>query len=400
MSFEQDVINRTTQKLAAMMKVAERDGEEADLQPTWFESFANSAPVSGMLDFLDQSGFSDAFETGQQALGENLGNLLNDAIPDTDVAAADKLVQDQDDWKQDKEFRAIRQSNRAEKARALDAQDRQNRIRNLVTNGYRPEGGLQNLADLLGIKSTADYAMNPADVNLSNPESFLSGIRDSMNRTDLSEGYSQLKRRGLDSISDIRNQVSTRGQDLLDRLKDADDVVSSNIQNIPGAFQSIFNPLVQPITNNFEIADNAVKDIYDSMARGAERMSTPEYKRRQLAERQALLQAEADRRSGNKFTRAGKAIEDTYNSTRNDINNAISAAKVIVPQALDDAGKKVKRQYVGAKNSIDQYMNDKANKARQTFENTQDALDKAFYNDNAISQGASNIGNWFFNNED
>lgn len=353
MSFEQDVINRTNYKLVTMIKMAEKDGEEADLQPTWFESLANSAPVSGMLDFLDQSGFSDTVETGQQALGENLGNILNSIIPDSNVAAADTLAQDWDDWKHDKDFRAIRQSNRAEKARILDAQDRQNRIQNLLTNGYRPEGGLQDLADLLGLKSTADYAMNPADINLDNPQSFLSGIRDSMHKVDLSEGYSQLKRLGLDALADIKNQSYNIGQGLLGYLRDADSVLSS-----------------------------------------------PEYKRRQLEERQALLQAEADRRSGNKFTRAGKAIEDTYNNTKKNINNAISAAKVIAPQVLNDAGKKVKRQYVGAKNSIDQYMNDKANKARQTFENTQDALDNAFYNENAISQGASNLGNWFFNNDD
>ena len=221
-----------------------------------------------------------------------------------------------------------------------------------------------------------------------------------MSKTDSSEGYSQLKRQGLDALANIKNQVSDIGQGLLDYLRDADSVVSNNIQNIPGALQSAFNPLVQSFTDTYDTADNVVKNIYDSMARGAERMSTPEYKRRQLAERQALLQAEADRRSGNKLTRAGKAIEDTYNSTKNDINNTISAAKAIVPQVFNDAGKKVKRQYVGAKNSIDQYMNDKANKARQTFENTQDALDNAFYNENAISQGAGNFGNWFFNNED
>ena len=172
MSFEQDVINRTNYKLATMIKMAEKDGEEADLQPTWFESLANSAPVSGMLDFLDQSGFSDAAETGQQSLGENLGNILNNIIPDSNVAAADRLAQDQDDWKQDKDFRTVRQSNRAEKARILDAQDRQNRVQNLLTNGYRPEGGLQDLAGLLGLRSTADYAMNPSDINLSNPQSF------------------------------------------------------------------------------------------------------------------------------------------------------------------------------------------------------------------------------------
>ena len=401
MSFEQDVINRTTQKLAAMMKVAERDGEEADLQPTWFESFANSAPVSALLDAADDSGLSDFMNTASNAVGSSLGDLANNIIPDNQIADAEKVQQDQDDWLHSQEFRDIRHQNRAEKA---DVLDRQNRVRNLFANGYQAEpDALEQLKDMLRLKANSAYALNPAGINLSSPDSFLNNIQNSINKTNLSEGYSQLKNRALDSIDDMKNQVSTFGKGLMGYLQDANNVISGNLSNVPSELGSIFRPLAQPMIDRGNSTMDALKDIYDSASRGAANMAykeTPEYRRAQLAARQALLQADADRRSGNKFTRAGKAIQDSYNDAKNQVNNAVSAAKVVVPQMVNDAEKKVKRQYIGAKNSLDQYLTDKSNKARQSFENIQDSLDDAIYKDNAISQGSGNFAKWLFNDED
>lgn len=90
MSFEQDVINRATQKLAGLFKTAEDDGGEMqgatkawtqDVPETsWFENLANSAPVSKLLDLAEATGVDRWADTANDFagnIGTGLGNIVN-----------------------------------------------------------------------------------------------------------------------------------------------------------------------------------------------------------------------------------------------------------------------------------------------------------------------------------
>ena len=111
MSFEQDVINRTTQKLAALVKRANELDGSAEAIPTpgtedansvsfnpeknygplkadtmdvpetsWFENLANSAPVSKLLDLAEATGVDRWADTANDFagnIGTGLGNIVN-----------------------------------------------------------------------------------------------------------------------------------------------------------------------------------------------------------------------------------------------------------------------------------------------------------------------------------
>ena len=96
MSFEQDVINRTTQKLASLCKTAEDDGGEMQgatkawtqnvPETSWFENLANSAPVSNLLDFAEATGvdrWADSMNEFAGNIGTSLGNLVGSMSNDS-----------------------------------------------------------------------------------------------------------------------------------------------------------------------------------------------------------------------------------------------------------------------------------------------------------------------------
>ena len=125
------------------------------------------------------------------------------------------------------------------------------------------------------------------------------------------------------------------------------------------------------------------------MARGAEHMLTPEYRRRQLAERQEALQAESDRRKGNNITRA---IE----KGQQDVNSTISTIKGIAPIIGKDVSNKLRRKGMDIRQGINEYNQGIANKFNTDFSNLQDILRESTEN-NAISNIGSWLGNLIYN---